>query len=719
MSAVFKHDEYVASRPTMLGAYVEQQVAFLKSMNPEASEDKLREFVLRTAKANYVEAEVDVVVHPSPGNTIREVVPLSKHYQKNISSNIISPSGTVYIPPTIKESFLKISLETKLKERKVYKRIYLDALEKGDMITAGNNNLLQATTKIFANSAPGAMNSVYNVLYDLPGYNAITSTARQSVKYGYAHTERMIEANLYITSVDDAIGYCMRLQTIITPEVMQTVDAFNLHIPTVDELTDYFTRSLMYYNAVDLRPRVKAFVSRLPLAVRTMAFYASCLRNLFQYNTEFFKGFLKNFFRTDMPAVDDSVEVKEIFKVDDDMLAMITSLNYEFLGKDEEGNWFNVVDALKGNPAGVRKLIAISRHMQACMEKYRSIFSTFIRVDTDIAKLGFQQNMIRKCVIISDTDSVIFSTQSMIEWYTGSATFSDEAYQINAFTVYTLSRSLEHVFARLSCGFGMVGDGIKKIAMKNEFLYPIMIRTAIRKHYAGIVKFQEGKLLAKPKKDIKGLQFRSSTLSSFTNKSVEDFLITTMNKIVDQGTIEAKDVLEPVANFEAKLYNSLMSGEKTFLQTVSIKNAEDYADPSISSYFYYELWQEVFVPVFDGIQLPNKCFKLPLLGKGKVLKSEAFLKSLHDFNPGVHDRLLRFMAKHEKKAITQILFPPTLPFIPDILKQVLDVRSILYSNGSPFYLGLASMGFAYNFGSDSYIVSDFYNPNNIVVPHVG
>lgn len=716
---IYKHGAYPAHRAPPLRGYLLTATAYLKRRYPLASDEVIEKFVKQQMADSIQKPIVEILNHPNPGKTVRQKLPLLTYTMKGMAQNIITPSGSVYMLPTKRESFIKKSLADKLADRKVYKKKMLNALAVGNTIDAATYNFLQASTKIFINSAPGAMKSEYNCLYDLPGYNAITSTARQSVRYGYAQVERLVEGNLYLPTYEDLVNYCLSLLRAKPDIADRVIDTYGLHLPTLEETSAHFMESLKYYTSGVPMTKLDSFFSSFTPHERAFVVYAGSLKTLTRFNDKFFRDFFGEFFRTDM-KVDDSLDPSDAAKFEDDLTAMITSLNYEDLGyqppdpdKPGEAPKRNELrDAIVNNPEGARKIVAIGKHMEANLDRIAPLLTVLFRIDADIANLLSHPNMMRRCVIISDTDSVIFSTQSMVEWYSKRVTFTKPSYEINAFTVYLISRTLEHVFARLSSGFGMIGDDIKKIAMKNEFLYPIMMRTPIAKHYAGITTFQEGKLLAKPKKDIKGLQFRSSTLSAATIKAAEDFLVNDiLKKVMAEGVLHADELQAKVAGFELDVYKSLAAGERAYLQTISVKPGDEYADPDRTQFFYYEMWEKVFVPRFDSIVLPNKCFKLPLRREGKCLKEPGFLEKLRDFDEGCHDRLIRFMDEIEKNKLSYLLIPPTMTVVPEIFKDLLDFRSIIYTNTHPFYLGMESLGFGYCFnptGKPSTLVSDFF-----------
>lgn len=712
----FKHDVYAPNRTRIMTAYVDQQVAYLQTRFPDQSEERLRAFARKVVESNIKRPTADVLVHPEAGVTQRKQLDLLTHLNL-LQDNIITPSGSVYCPPQKKESLIKASLDENVKGRKINKTKMLEYAEQGDKVRAQIYNFLQASNKIFNNSVPGAMGSQYNCLYDLPGYNAVTSTARHSVRSGYAHVEKLLEGNLYITCPEDVINYCVNHQRNRPNTVRLVMLRYNLYQPTADDLFEHFATSLAYYtNVRAIAGQIKSYLQMLSQDDLAFIFYAGCLRNLVRKNDSLFRSFFQDFFTTDLP-IDEDLKSKEghelmgsVYKIEKDLFAMVSSLNYDQIKRKK------LEDAVTQEADGVRKMVTIGRHMNASIEKTRDLFETFFRVDVDVAQTVHYPNIVRKAVLVSDTDSVIFSTQSMVEWYAGAANFTRQAYEINAFSVYLISRTLEHVFARLSVGFGMSGSDINLICMKNEFLYPLLMRTPLAKHYAGWITIQEGKILPEPKKDIKGINFRGSDLCSETNDGAEAFLTWMMTTVMKDNSLSISECMAKVVEHERTVYNSIIAGKRDFLGMASVKPKEEYKDPMQSDYFYYMFWTDVFAETFGEFQLPNKGLELNVLGGGKALKEPAWLERLQQFDPKAHERLLNFFERYPKKKVTRIILPPTLKEIPAIFQPVIDLRNIIFRNGRPFYLTLRSLGIGNNFVKGEYIASDFYDTEGMVIP---
>ena len=78
------------------------------------------------------------------------------------------------------------------------------------------------------------------------------------------------------------------------------------------------------------------------------------------------------------------------------------------------------------------------------------------------------------------------------------------------------------------------------------------------------------------------------------------------------------------------IYDSLHKGSPEFLNVEPIKMAEEYKDADKSVYFNYLFWEGVFAEKYGSIQIPTKCYMLPLTNL-RSTDYEEFLKSDHQF----------------------------------------------------------------------------------------
>ena len=359
-------------------------------------------------------------------------------------------------------------------------------------------------------------------------------------------------------------------------------------------------------------------------------------------------------------------------------------------------------------PDAVRRIYTYCKHMESCLVEMSPLLTPLFQVDVDTQKSMYHPRMIRRVVRISDTDSVIFTTQSIVEWYCGKVCFDQASYEISMFTVWLISQSLEHTFARLSTGFGMIGDDIYKISMKNEFFNPVMLTTHASKHYAGIQAIKEGKRLPKLKDDIKGVNFRGSALCAETNRKAKEFLLWVLETVLDKVELKASETLGRVAQHEKDIYDSLMSGIPTYLKRASIKHEGDYKDAMKSNYAYYHFWNEVWSHRYGPFNIPNKGYEIPLRLKGNILRDPTWLEQLRAHDSMCHDRLVAYLQNPENRKPTRIILPPTVDRIPEIMHPLIDFRSVILTNGGPFYLALQALGLGNVSTKSGNIVSDFY-----------
>jgi hypothetical protein len=697
----FKFPDHQRESIGIIRAYTENTMAFLRRQHPNVPTSTIQSFVSSEIARSLKRPVLKMINYPSYGNANIETTDLL-NYTETLRANIITPAGVTYMPPSVKESFLKRKILDNGVARKVQKKKMLAAAVAGDLGLEQRANYLQSQIKIENNSIPGAFGSAHNCLYDKPGYNAVTSVGRHSIMCAYSHVEKMLEGNFYFPTLDHCINYCMQLVRHCPKDLASVVVDYTIKTPSVIEVADHFINSLRFYQRITekLRSALISFLTSLSTNERTFVFYAYCLKTLIMHNDHIFRPFLTEFFRTDV-IIDSTIPLGDIFKFNSDLLAMVSGLNADVIDRK------SVSEAVIEKLPGISHLIAIGSHMQSKLDSIGRLIAAFLRVDCDVADAMSHPHMIRKAVIISDTDSVIFSTQSWVEWYLGKIAFTPEASAINGFVVFLIVMTLEQVFARLSANIGSVGEDVRRISMKNEFHYPLMLRTPLPKQYAGLATIQEGFVLPKTKEDIKGLSFRSSTMCQETVKAGKAFVNWIFDNVTTNGHLQVADCLEKVLDHEKRVIRSLEAGERSFLTTSPVKNEDDYKDPAISNYYYWKLWDTVFKPTFGEFIIPNKGYVIPLLSDGKVLRDERYLARVRTFDSSLYERLVEFLDGN-KRAITRLVIPMTLKQIPVILRPIIDIRGIVFSNSTPFSVTMRSLGIAYTSAKDQTLLSDIY-----------
>ena len=714
----FKEKEYKsADRPKITDLIIEKYVQYISRLNPNDDIENIREFVKKEILSTIKIPNIDMKIQVKPGNFERKIIPLDTYVSKIIKNNIVSPSGSVFRLPEDKESFLRVTINGKKKERSKYKKLMLEYKEKGDVLQENIANYLQSSAKITNNSFAGAFNSTHNFLYSKSNFQSITAFTRESAKCGYTQIELFLGANLYLPTVDSMITYILRvLEVSNLEEAQKVITKYDLKTPTVEHVKNMFLKCLYKYNfTIDLN-QVNDIISSLSDIERSVIFYTGCLWNLLNLNETYFRSFFKKMFSTENISPYEGNDLKEKLKQDSDIRMMCLSINYQILGKDKDGKNLTLEESITENEMGYRTFIGIEDHLVNCLEEIKDIIEVFLKPDITFGKLQESQRMVRTNTPISDTDSALFSTQNIVEWYTGKASFSKDAFAINAFTVFCVVKSLEHKFARLSSNFGMSGKDIYEISMKNEYFMAGLIRSSEMKTYISLLVFQEGKVLPKPKLDIKGRLFRDSVISPLSNEKVRIMADMLLKEVLEHEKVDIHKYLSFVIDFESQIIRSLQNGEKTFFKLESIKEAHEYAgDANSTSYFYAYLWNEVFGERYEPIVLPNKCYVLPLIDGGKrIWENDKWFTLVKEKEPKVYPKLLAFkgIAKGLEKEITRLCIPASIPEIPDILRPIISIRKVVYANCSPLYRILSCMGIDYTYknqdNTEFSLISDLF-----------
>lgn len=705
-------------RPNISTHYLGNMEVYLKARFPTASEEEITSFIKKTVMERFTSPTVEALVHKREGYSEHVETPLHSYIQNVVGQNNLSPSGSCYKPVSEQESFLRQSIEGKIKERNAFKKKYLAYEAQGMKRESQYFNQNQANAKIFNNAIAGGMRIKQFILGSLAGFNAITSVGRMCVKQGYSFIERAVNGNIYLPSTRDAITYSINHVRNIPNDFAELVFNNSLYIPTSQEVTTYLINSVKNYVATPQEHELFVLIDSFTPVQRSYVFYAGSICNLCRFNESMMRDWIDSCFLPDNldKSLYQDISLDDIKKFPDDVLACMLSTNYKRLGENPEkpGKFNSPKDAAKFNPEGLKEFIYACNHFVTTFEKMIHIIRPLMRIETTFSRLMSQEKMARYTVPLSDTDSNIFSTQELIRWKRNGIDFSQESYNMNAIVTFILSQSLEHVFARLSSGFGIEGKDVFRISMKNEFLYPIMMITSLGKHYLAIATMQEGSLLPNPRKDIKGVGFRSSAYPKVIRDGFEKFVVDLFKEIEKGKPIRAAKILSHISAIEHEINESILNKEATFLQTASIKRREDYADPDTSVYFYYEFWQEVFAPSFGEMVIPNKCFKIPLKGK-KLFKDPQFLEKIEKTHPDIHRRLLAFMEKNPKKDINAVMLPPFKGNADPFFVDIMDIRSHISQVMSGYYLVLDALGIGTVDKKANTLVSDFYNPEKMEI----
>lgn len=648
----------------------------------------------------------EVIHYPTYGNIEEnETYDLFRLVQES-KDKIISPFGTVYETVDKKSSFLKGMIDVKGKARKSEKKLMLAAKKSGDKKAEIFHNNNQATIKITMNSLIGAMGSGFNFLSSIADFNSVTSISRFFIMNAYAHAERFLEGNFYFRNEEQVINFiitCMKYGP-DSNTVESMVRKYDFYIPSSKDVYTFLTDSLHRYITPCEHPKLLDMLDKLSTGTLCFIWYMSNGIHLIQGNNNYWKRWMYDFFRDGEIDLNQEADPMDLYKLDGDLVIVMSTVYNKRIPVNDKGNSISVYDCIEKYPDLARQFVLIGRYMQSKIDEIYPIFELFTNHSVGIGYISEHKYMFRDTVILSDTDSIIFTTKSWIKWYIGEMKMTDMAFNMNALIVYFLSKANAFILYNVSKAFGAVGKDLKTMNMKNEFMMPIMILTSLKKHYASILKIQEGVYYNTPRLDIKGVGLRGSNFGIQTLKYTEWFIRSIIDEIYNKGNIDIRLKIQEVLQFERLVYDSLIRGETTFLPIDPIKSEDEYADSERTLYFNYLFYEAVFSEKYGSIPIPTKCYVLPLIGVTGI-KYTSWLEQHH---PDILAKIQKFRAEHEDKDINRIPINPLVDKIPSELNKVINYKSIVYTNARPLYLILQSFGVGVGNGRKFILLSDMY-----------
>ena len=698
-------------RDNLLSAYLENQKIYLKAHFPDRSEEELDSFIRNVINQHIQRPTAEVIVHPSVGNTILKEVD-TLQYIKDTNDKIITPSGTIYHSTDEVQAFDKQFIDDLRNKRDKSKKLMLQYAGEGKELEKQLEDYNQSLCKILVNSIIGSNGNNQNAMYDLEAFNGVTSMARHGVIMAYAYVERFLTSNFYFPTLEHVLNFITTAIRRCPPkeQVLEVISKYKLIQPLPNEVATNLRDSLKLYtyNTSSAYRKINSYLESIPQYQCTFIYYTRNLWNLFTTNDILFKSYLRDLYSQHENISEDDykdIDPTTLYKIDGDLLQIVATF-YQ-----TELNGIQIKKAPKDNPILAKKLTYISNKIQYKLIEYKPLFDLLLHNDCLISYIHAQKNIIRKCVAVSDTDSVLFTPKHLITWYLGGKLdYSQDAFNVNAIIVYLLTKSIASIIRHMSIARGAVGDNIGMIEMKNEYLYPVFIKTGIGKHYAGDITVQEGNFLPSPNLDIKGVSFMSSNLPKISHDFLKSIIKDIQSDIKAHGNIYISDYINRALDYESDIYKSLKKGEFTYFPNTGIRNKEEYKKPEASVYRNYEFWEKVFSDKYGSIVPPSKVPIIPI--QWKLLQSNQYQEWLRNYDIKVYTNLVNYISKNPKD-INRVPLSLSTVIVPPELVPLLKIRPIIYKNLSPVQLAYKSIGIDLGDAKKMPLFLDYYSTNQI------
>lgn len=630
-------------------------------------------------------------------------------YVRTVSDNslIMAPTMTVYANPDQRESYNAKYIAVNLKKRKAFKKAMFDAKMAGRKELEDYYNILQNSSKIKNNSMSGAHASPSTVLYNKSSHSTLTSTCRISTSYANANNEWFLAGNRHFWSPSvvqtSLIIACRHMPT---EAFEQAMSLYGLYYPTTKDVLDVIRYSAsLYWDSEEVYVELGTFIDRMTPLERAYFVYNCDLYHLAKYNPGFVNQMLGDLsIVASEPSPDPDASLA---RIDGDQLTLVVLLCSRYMqGRPLVGEG----SVKETDPEAYAIIAATADILVENIEKYNYFIQGAWRPKVLPPSIAVLPNIIRRVVVTSDTDSTIFSNQHWTMWFTGGQLFSEKAYQIGYVTTYLTSQLVKHKLALMSANLGLVTRHIHRISMKNEYYFPVYGLTPVAKHYYAFRSAQEGNVLKEMETEIKGVHLRDSSAPAHVTKQLKKYIENVMHALINKGELSLHDILGPVARLEHEIMKSVREGSYLYTKSAQVKDLSSYVQGAgAPAYQQYLFWNEVFGPKYGIIPPPPYAAARISVDLDRPSSLRKWIETMEDRE--LADRLEAWIKNNSKTGITSFILPMPILQVTGVPKEItdaIDLRKLVKSMVSPFYLVLESLGL-YMLNDDiTRLVSDTY-----------
>lgn len=634
------------------------------------------------------------------GDRVAETGNLKEYLQDKVNSNlIIAPNLTIYERPEVRKSILAEYIQVNLQFRKADKKEMFenDMRAKSEETPVHERHsykkkaayfkTLQESRKIKNNSLSGMHASPSTIGYNKSSHSSLTSLCRCATSYANSSNEKFLGGLRHYyapTIIYNNILTSNRMCNMV--ELEAVLQKYNLHYPTTTEVMECIEYSTQFYwhNEEEFK-KLYTFVDNLTTTQKAAFVYVGDFYHFDKHNSEFVESYLATLGKMDTTPMEDPESI--IKGLDDNYTAISTLLCTPLI------KGILLKDAKKQKPEAYNAVAATARNMQKTVEDYSDFIRAIIvqpYLPTSIAQFP---NSKRKSVPTSDTDSTIFTCQYWVDKY-GDVRFSVKSMSIMYVMVFMVSSITQNTLMMYSANLGVSPEHLKTINMKNEYIFPVYVLTALAKHYFAYILAKEGNVYNELDIERKGVNLRSSNSPKYVNEQAEEYMATIMNVVLQNKKWTSQEALGFVAGIEQEIYDDITTGAATLLNTIQVKPSESYSQgEGAAAYQSYLFWNKYFGDKYGPAQTPPyRAIKVGVNLANKTAVA-SWLAGIED--PTIRAGLTEWVQTNNKSNVTIFRLPKgnvTEHGIPKEILSVVDVRGIIKEVTKPLYLVLESLG---------------------------
>lgn len=644
MASAYLHDRWV-----------EEMTTALTLSNPDKDPSDIRKFVEKKYKERYTEHAVQI--YNSYENITYDTLLGETLDWIQSFKPLIAESGVFFYPKHMKRNLnTEIIKDCMLDARTIHKAEMFAALEAGDSFLASTKDIQQANDKKAANSGYGAEGQRSSFLFNMHSAMSVTSCGRGQLSTVSQCIENLLADYMKFFNMDEFFTW---INHIIAEKNEWEFDTFKIinRIPSRKEYVNRFISKFLHHTFADTN-KIEALYDSLDDEMRVRTYY---------------KANIHEFFRNCVPQR---------------LVGDIATTKCEFINPNKAPD--EIADDLK-------------YLTQLVMEFVNYRYGIFRYED----RMRYQK---RSVIPVSDTDSLFICYHNIACYLEDNIIpmtlhkkgdtnkkkqFHMKVVNIMSFIMATgIRQTLDHYLGKVH----VAEEDWKYINMKNEFHYARVIVTHAKKSYVGWLLRKESHVLAKPKLDVKGVNFFKSTASKRTSDFIYDEIL--VNQLLEpkDGKVSLKRTYRAIHDFQQQIAEDIRRGDMGFLKrSIKVKSPDAYVNPMrIGAYKAVWVWNYINGDR-NRIDLPATTTQVKVLLKTK--KDAAKLEKwpevykkvieLFDTNSDIGDYMeVDKKTGKEKlirgKGIKTIALPDDMDEVPDWILAIIDVETLVANNTSLF-----------------------------------
>lgn len=647
-------DESVLQQSIFLREWIESNVVYFKLQYPHAPESELRK-ILEDIVIKHTKVPRAYLFNDYQDDTRIDTDLLKLYDWYKTSKPIAAGNGTFFYNHDKKFSPVQKVIDNRIKARKDYQKIrdqYINDITSYDYRFF---DMMQAEAKIKINSIYGSFGAPSFQLYNLYTSSSTTGTAQSLISTTGIAFEAFLSDNVKFKSLDECINLIGNVVQYKPTEDINMLKFIKDPAIVFTRFKNHFTEYKDEYTSIIMRILNNLSPDKLTRLYYINNLYALC---------------------------DNSVIQSALISI------------------------FNKTSSFR-NPNNVPPEIQDDLEL---IWNYCNDFVFYNHAFTE--RINRLKNDKRQSVTLIDTDSNIINIDPWVEYLTtniipNSKTtmeLNDQQFCSVNTLAYLITQMVRKLLDKYCDDCNVLERYWPRINMKNEFYFPKLLLSQVKKRYIASIRLKEGKEIFPPKIELKGHDFKKAGV----NEDIEHEIMKIIQKcIIDDELVNIPLMLQMVDKLEDNIRKSIRNRERTYLIRMNCKSPMAYKEPMTEGAVTGPIiWNTIYTN--NEILIPDKLdvVFLKMTGERDLAKIE---KDFPREASIIRNDILNSGIPEFKKGFKYLALPNDGSIIPEWAIPIIDEERIVARNIGTFSPILKALGFHTITSGDNEYASNILN----------